>query len=775
MSSEKNPEVVGCDASIMKNVWEIRAREYRQKMQLEQERLDKSALPLINQDWANRFTGKLGNHKRVEMKRQPGTFENDNNNIWKDKQAPVPAPPPRGAASGLLRPGGQNRSVATQAPNHKDKKQLEKKRLQLLAFIAQSQPSSMVWGKSWKYNKSLPPAEGSAASHWGQCWMFATQQPHTEEGKPWPNGPNSLDPHSLHLWKQADRRARDSRGIEWSPLTEQWQTSWKKADTTQKKDMPPGNGETGLFALLEETQHYNAAEWTKSWQSTKAANQHSESFTDPGEGLMDQVGAGKQDAGVTSRWEICWRLSNHHGCNHSELLQVNHCHSPEWAAAWRTAVVASNNSPSTPLLRRDGNDEDKDCSQTRLTHLHRISNQRHRDLHLQLCSDLEVLTEWNKSWQVVKNNLKPSEEMEKVLKSLESLKMKENDKKFQLTSEKVHEQLKHKNESESSHYSNDLQTPMRYIRPVSDWQANWMVSESDVHHDNASLSQWSEAWMSSTGKIQHWAEDMSREERENEAVEIQPMKEIFIQRAKQTSQCMDNQTFRGSYPMEDWGASWKASSLPNLQLSLNECSGTQRVRSTPDAGTERGSELGMSFRLAIPMPHMEKHWAESTPNPHHYTVVWPAGRNITRNQINTSCVQIFATLRLWQNSHVFVNSAQINKSKESTDPRVIIRKQINTRKHLCSYIKKGQSDRKWAGCHLLGKTQPRPKKTSAPVPKLSMDNETNNSFEEWGDSWRCFVRPGMKKHTLSKSLSGWNESWKFLLPPRQTGNSPKAR
>lgn len=45
MSSEKSPEAVGCDASIMKNVWEIRTREYGQKMRLEQERLEKSALP----------------------------------------------------------------------------------------------------------------------------------------------------------------------------------------------------------------------------------------------------------------------------------------------------------------------------------------------------------------------------------------------------------------------------------------------------------------------------------------------------------------------------------------------------------------------------------------------------------------------------------------------------------------------------------------------------------------------------------------------------------
>lgn len=45
MSSEKNPEVVACDASIMKDVWEIRLREQEQKKQMEEERIQKSALP----------------------------------------------------------------------------------------------------------------------------------------------------------------------------------------------------------------------------------------------------------------------------------------------------------------------------------------------------------------------------------------------------------------------------------------------------------------------------------------------------------------------------------------------------------------------------------------------------------------------------------------------------------------------------------------------------------------------------------------------------------
>lgn len=41
---DKNTEVLVCGSSIMKDVWEIRLREHRQKRQLEEERVRKSAL-----------------------------------------------------------------------------------------------------------------------------------------------------------------------------------------------------------------------------------------------------------------------------------------------------------------------------------------------------------------------------------------------------------------------------------------------------------------------------------------------------------------------------------------------------------------------------------------------------------------------------------------------------------------------------------------------------------------------------------------------------------
>lgn len=44
MFQDKNPEVSVCDASLIRNVWEIRAKTYGKKVKKEHERVQKSAL-----------------------------------------------------------------------------------------------------------------------------------------------------------------------------------------------------------------------------------------------------------------------------------------------------------------------------------------------------------------------------------------------------------------------------------------------------------------------------------------------------------------------------------------------------------------------------------------------------------------------------------------------------------------------------------------------------------------------------------------------------------
>lgn len=921
----------------------------------------------INQDWANRLSAKQGQYKRVERKPKCVENQTDNDNIWKSKPE-VPPTRPRGVGSVPLgRPGGQSRGFSSPASNSKDKKGQDKnlRKLQSLMFITQNQPSAMVWGKSWKYNKSLPvPVEGDEVkSNWGQCWMFATQQPYSESGKPWVNGPNLMDPHNLHLWMKTDYRMVESEELDLSLPTEEWQMSWRKSDKNNKKeDASSVNGENGatfgFFTMLVETQHHNEAlcssEWSDSWRSTKPASEQDD-FTVPDDGFMNESVANKQntDTEMSSKWEECWKLVNHHGCNKSRLTQVKKSCNPEWANSWRAATMVFNNQKnSEPSLGQDHSDTYDERSQQRESPLHKVMlvsrELNHRDLYLQLCNECMALSEWSKSWQVTKNNSKPCEEIEKILKAspprmettMEAKKVDNIQKGNYSTSEKAdscYEQLKHdviyhpkrefsqykllhlkhlenslsssewrdswkalkhrmrmerrrmrpdpsrpfrasdkggdmkpstsewkdswkfncqplrqepepwqqgwstmpqmrvdrardqnhfapvelpKNgptgepswmeswrisrrqrqsepgqgrpqtsqasSSVASHHHSD--SHRRNDRSVSDWQVAWMVSETQFHHDRPSLTQWREAWRWSVFETEDLTEQVSREKQMDVLMEIQPQREkMSLQRATaKMSRSFNNQMFRERYPEKEWNASWRAESLLNLShFGSSGALGKSMSCTTQQQGTTEnghGSKWGMSFRLANPMPTMEKPWVESSPNPCHYTVMWSRGKKM-QNNVNTNFSNNPATVRIWVNSHRFLQGASAHiqgktKYNKPVDPMVIITNKTKSRKHLYSNIEEEkQSPRNWVGCHLLGKTQPRPKRGSAPVKNLKMEDKTTDKFfEEWAESWRFLVRPGgLKKQIPVKLLSGWDESWKFLIPPYQPMNGPKGK
>ncbi|XP_051269470.1 uncharacterized protein LOC127370968 [Dicentrarchus labrax] len=501
MSSEKNPEVVGCDASIMRNVWEIREREYEQKMQQERERIENSALPSINKDWEGRLQNIHGNYKRVERKTKPAEDQTDNKNVLKSKKPQVPPTPHRGAGSGPLgRRGDQKRGFSTPTPNYKDKKG-QNKNLNRLMFLTQTQPSAMVWGKSWKYNKSLPPPEDGAAapSDWGKCWMFATHQPYSEPGKPWLNGPNMLDPQSLHLCKKPECRMVESQELDLCLPTEEWQMSWRKSDKNSKKG-DSGDPKFGIFTMLVETQHHNevlcSSEWSDSWSSIKPASQQ-DNIMIQNDGLLNKSVSNKQDNNVemSPEWEECWRLVNHHGCNNFNLPQVQKCHSPEWADSWRAAMVVLNNHKnSDPSLSQDYSGTCDDHSQQKESHLHKnmlkSHEQKYRDLYSQLYNELKGLSEWSKSWQVNKNNSKPCQEIEKALKvsppkmetDLEAQNVEKDAKGHYSTSEKVdprYEQLRHSVIYHSRReFTQSHQLHLKHLEnvlSVPEWKDSWQT------------------------------------------------------------------------------------------------------------------------------------------------------------------------------------------------------------------------------------------------------------------------------------------------------------
>ena len=218
------------------------------------------------------------------------------------------------------------------------------------------------------------------------------------------------------------------------------------------------------------------------------------------------------------------------------------------------------------------------------------------------------------------------------------------------------------------------------------------------------------------------------------------------------SRSFDNQMFRERYPEKQWNASWRAESLLNLSHCGSSGASGKSMSCTAqqqhNTGNEHGSKWGMSLSLANPMPTMERPWVACSPNPCHYTVMWSRGKKM-RNNINTSFSNNPSTFRIWLKSHRFLqgSSAQIQgktMSKKPVDPRVIITNKTKSRRHLYTNTEEEkQSQRNWARCHLLGKTQPSPKRGAAPSRTLRWRTKPRTSSlrsgQNLGGSWSDLV------------------------------------
>lgn len=547
----------------------------------------------INKDWENRLAVRLGIGKRVERKVKPVEKQIENNNVWKSKQAQVAPTLPRAPGLGpISRPGVQRKGLSNSAPNNKDRKGQIKsiERLQLLMFISQTQPSAMVWGKSWKYNKSLPLPEKGTVSNWGSCWMFAIPQPFSEPGKPWPNGPNLMEPHSLHLWVKPDYRVVESKELDLSLPTLVWQMCWKKSDNYNKKghtslENEKNNPKPGFFTLLVETQRHNedlcSSEWHESWRSMKPESKQ-DSLPVSNDSQMNESVSNKKDikSAMSSNWEECWRLVNHHGCNKSKLHEVKNSHSLEWANSWRAAIDLSR--------RQDYSDNYNECSLQEESNPRTIMlvshEQKYRDVYLQLCEKIEALSEWNKSWQVTKNNSKPCEELEKVLKvvsskmetALETQKLERNAMGHDSTSDKTdpcYEQLKH----------STIYFPKRILT-----RSNLLLLE---HQTNSlSASNWRDSWKT----LKH---RMRMERRRMRPDPLRPF------RASENGVDLRSNN-------SEWRDSWKFTCQPLHQQSEQWQQGWTTM---PQIRRDRAMDQNHFMPVELPKngPTGERSWAES--------------------------------------------------------------------------------------------------------------------------------------------------------------------
>ncbi|CAG5867126.1 unnamed protein product [Menidia menidia] len=480
MSSEKSAEVVGCDASIMRNVWEIRARDYDQRRQLELQRVEKSALPVINQDWANRLSARDGGYKRQERKPKPPEAQPDAN-VWKSKPS-APRVATRGVGSGAPgKPGVQSRGFS--APTTTYKKGQEKtvqdrslNKMQLLMFLNQTKPSPANWGKAWKYNKSLPaPTEGTVVGpEWGHCWMFAPQQPSFEAGKSWPDNPDTLDRHSLHLWTKPEHKMVESQQLDFHRPAEEWQMSWQRPEEMKKAGSADGeNGRKSGFQRHNEA--LSSSEWVDSFHSTKPANQSDQGFIKESSNKMQD-----KDREMNPEWEECWKLVNHHGGNNFKQ-QFQKAQTLEWASSWRAATANLNHQNTSN--HGSGHDDHGQQKESQHTLIGVSLMRHHRDMHMQLCQGFETPTEWNHSWQLTKNNSKPCEEINKVLKApppkMDSAKEGQKEHSATEKPDPRYEQLKHdviyQTKREFPESKMLLFKQMQKMLPLSEWKDSWKI------------------------------------------------------------------------------------------------------------------------------------------------------------------------------------------------------------------------------------------------------------------------------------------------------------
>lgn len=597
MSSEKSSETVGCNASIMKNVWEIREREYSQKLDKEQERLEKSALETINAEWKGRWSAKLGTGRRLEKKSKPAMHQTEEN-IWKSK--PTQAPSNLFGAGQPGRPGAQRGgvSLSSSAPNYAAKKGSNTlKRLQLLDFLTKTKPSSVMWDKAWKQNKPLPsPEEGApSASGWGKCWMFATRQPYSEDGKTWLNGPNTMDPQSLRLWNKSDPTFVRSQWQDVNLPTEAWDLSWKKYGENNKKGATPAHGHCAKFALLDETQHTDVVEaWIKSWMSIKPASKV------PIGGHTSDFVANRQDKEEEMSSDLdCWRLVNHHGVKRSNSHQVQRSCSPEWADSWRAAtVVTSSHKQSGATLSHHHTETLSDhCQQQRDSLSHKVllvaNKLKRRDERLASCDGSKLLSEWAKSWQVAKNNSKPCEEIEKVLKA--SLSRKE------VNSQEV--ENNGRNFSAPRHAHAEIDQPKRELTKM-----------NKLHRkqpDNvSSATEWRDSWRMLKSRIRT----------ERERVRNDPLKSLAAFDKEQQTKWADAWKFT-SVPLrqelELWQQHWPTVARVRVDRvrALNHFAPVELPKNGPTGESIYGESWKCFSRQCRPAPSRDGGQSDHVPHP----------------------------------------------------------------------------------------------------------------------------------------------------------------
>ncbi|KAG1927471.1 uncharacterized protein LOC120479093 [Pimephales promelas] len=316
---EKNAEVLVYGSSIMKDVWEIRLREHRQKRQLEEERVRKSALERINQDWQMRMSSKIKTPKRLERKAK--VPEESTLDAHKAKKTHLGRPQ-----------GFQSSRIQRQVDVTKTTKA---NKLALLRHLNESCPGLMVWSKSWKFSKPLPqPEENPCAFDWGQPWKFLNLQPITD-GKPWFDlgfdTNNNMSSNDMFLWETLSKAFVSE--LNQQALAETgWEESW--IFTQKPKESHEGTNKSDsntFYNLWRDQNQESASDWHESWKTMKPVK---------GGDIMPEPGSIQPSTNEETQPELPWENSWMY------LKKQLHMKSKTgnnlgWSESWRVAKTIS--------------------------------------------------------------------------------------------------------------------------------------------------------------------------------------------------------------------------------------------------------------------------------------------------------------------------------------------------------------------------------------------------------------------------------------------------
>ena len=325
-----------------------------------------------------------------------------------------------GRGTGYL--GSQNQRAS---PVTLSKSLLKNVKIQRLISLASSQPSGMIWSKSWKFSNSLPKLEEGSTPppDWGKSWQFMTLQPHID-GKPWTeeNGPASHH-ENCSIW-QKPMRMLDSQDCEQILHSPEWGQSWKyrkpesdlKSGTKDKANKEAGlhSSKSRILEMLVESQHHNEAlsssEWSESWKSTKPPKAGEAHTNGPTNGPFNEPKNDLKKDGKSGSQSIeCWKFINRqlHVTDNSKQTS----HNPEWADSWRAAKMVSNSNKKAKSPEYLENGERQDSNHDHQVIISVSRELKYRDLlGAQLCDENKPLSEWEKSWKTTKNLSKPSAE-----------------------------------------------------------------------------------------------------------------------------------------------------------------------------------------------------------------------------------------------------------------------------------------------------------------------------------------------------------------------------